>query len=42
MLEGKERQWCHEFSEGSKNVFDEDKSGRSSVQTDNLEVNSKI
>lgn len=37
------RQWCCEFNEGCTNVFDEKKSGRPSVQKDDLieQVNNK-
>lgn len=36
MSEGKVRQWCREFREGRSNVHDDERSGRPSVQTDDL------
>lgn len=44
MSEGKVRQWCREFREGRSNVHDDERSGRPSVQTDDLveRVNEKV
>ncbi|KAL4119599.1 hypothetical protein QTP88_012398 [Uroleucon formosanum] len=36
MCEGKVRQWCRDFKNGRTNVHDEERSGRPSVQTDEI------
>lgn len=44
MSEGKVRKWCRDFQNGRTNVHDEERSGRPSIQTDDIvdQVNQKL